>query len=154
MNAQLAADDILKLAKRDGKAFTPMKLMKLTYISYGWYLAMNDSKLFNDRIEAWKYGPVIPALYQASKRFGRKAIPHDLIADSALGRPDLETFLSGVVKNYGKYSSIALSNLTHRAGTPWKQVYNPDIPDIEIPDNLIYAYYRQQLQNHEANPEP
>ena len=154
MNAQSTADDILKLAKRDGKAFTPMKLMKLTYISYGWYLAMNDRKLFNDRIEAWKYGPVIPALYQASKRFGNQAIPHDLIADSALSRPELETFLSGVVENYGKYPDIALSNLTHRAGTPWKQVYNPDIPDIEIPDNLIHAYYRQQLQNHEANPEP
>ncbi|MFK7838206.1 MAG: hypothetical protein AB8B60_18500 [Sulfitobacter sp.] len=32
-------------------ALTPMQLMKLVYISYGWYLAMHNAKLFNDRIE-------------------------------------------------------------------------------------------------------
>ena len=150
MSAQLIADDILKLAKRRGVALTPMQLMKLVYISYGWYLAMQDMKLFDDRIEAWKYGPVIPDLYQATKRFGREAIPHDLIADSDLSRPDLETFLSGVVENYGKYSGIALSNLTHRDGTPWKQIFNPDFFDTEIPDELIREHYRQGLNARRA----
>ena len=76
MNAQTVADDILKLAKRRGMVLTPMQLMKLVYIAYGWYLAMHNARLFDDRIEAWKYGPVIPNLYHATKHFGGNIIPH------------------------------------------------------------------------------
>ncbi|MGJ8609805.1 MAG: Panacea domain-containing protein [Octadecabacter sp.] len=60
MTAQVVAGDIFKIAKRRGMALTPMQFMKLGYISYGWYLAMNNAKLVNDPIEAWKNGPVFP----------------------------------------------------------------------------------------------
>lgn len=42
MNAQTVADDILKLAKRRGLELTPMQLVKLAYIAYGWYLAIYE----------------------------------------------------------------------------------------------------------------
>ena len=60
MDAQTIADDILKLAKRRDLTLTPMQLVKLAYIAYGWYLAIYEKRLFDDRIEAWKYGPIIP----------------------------------------------------------------------------------------------
>ena len=145
MNAQTVADDILKLAKRRGMVFTPMQLMKLVYIAYGWCLAMHNAKLFDDRIEAWKYGPVIPNLYHATKHFGGNIIPHSLIANSPVSNPDLETFLDSIVQNYGQFSGIALSNLTHRQGTPWQQVYRPEVPGIQIPDELIKAHYQEEL---------
>jgi len=145
VSAQIIADDVLKLAKRKGLSLTPMQLMKLVYISYGWYLAMHNAKLFNDRIEAWKYGPVIPNLYHATKRFGGDLIPQNLIADSALSFPQLEEFLGSVVDNYGAYSGIALSNLTHREGTPWQRAYLPNVLGIEIPDKYIRDHYLQGL---------
>ena len=145
MNAQTVADDILKLAKRRDMALTPMQLMKLVYIAYGWYLAMHNEKLFDDRIEAWKYGPVIPSLYHATKRFGGNIIPHSLIANSPVSYRDLETFLDSIVQNYGHFSGIALSNLTHRHGTPWQQVYRPNVLGIQIPDKLIKAHYQEEL---------
>lgn len=150
MSVQIIADDILKLAKQRGLSLTSMQLIKLAYISYGWFLAMYDKKLFDDRIEAWKYGPVIPELYKVTKRFGRKQIPHDLIADSPISRPELETFLSSIVDNYGKYSGIALSNLTHREGTPWEQVFDPRFFGVEIPDELISEHYKQELNARRA----
>jgi uncharacterized phage-associated protein len=145
MTAQTVADDILKIAKRRGMSLTPMQLMKLVYISYGWYLAMHNAKLFNDRIEAWKYGPVIPTLYQSTKRFGRNEIPLELIADGPISDPRMEAFYDSIVGNYGQYSGIALSNLTHRQGTPWQQVFKPNVMGIQIPDNLITAHYQQGL---------
>ncbi len=145
MTAIIVADDILKIAKKQGKALTPLQLMKLVYISYGWYLAMQGTKLFDDRIEVWKYGPVIPSLYQSTKRFGKGEIPTNLIADKPISNTDMCAFYDSIVKNYGQYSGIALSNLTHREGTPWQQVFQPDVIGIEIPDDLIKSHYQQGL---------
>lgn len=57
-------------ADKEGiKDMTPMKLIKLVYISYAWSLAIYQNKLFNERIEAWRYGPVIPSIYHEFKRW-------------------------------------------------------------------------------------
>src|ERR1700722_7710959 len=42
---------------------TAMKLEKMVYYSQAWHLAWTESALFNDRIEAWRDGPVVPSLY-------------------------------------------------------------------------------------------
>ena len=145
MSVLTVADDILKTAKRKGQSFTPMQLVKLVYISYGWHWAMHNTKLFNDRIEAWKYGPVIPNLYRATKRFGRDKIPTNLVSNSPISNEDMKGFYESIVNNYGKYSGIALSNLTHRQGTPWQKVFQSNLLGIEIPDHLIREHYQQEL---------
>lgn len=150
MSAQLVADDILKIAKARGVSLTPMQLMKLVYISYGWYLAMHGEKLFSDRIEAWRYGPVIPSLYQATKRFGGSEVPPDLVAEGPISNEGMRPFYESIVENYGKFSGIALSNLTHRQGTPWQKVFRPNVMGIEIPDELIREHYQQGLDARRA----
>lgn len=152
MTAQIVADDILKIAKRRGVALTPMQLMKLVYIAYGWHLAMRGTRLFSDRIEAWKYGPVIPSLYRLTKRFGREIIPGEMISDGPVSHSDLEPFLTSIVENYGSYSGIALSNLTHRQGSPWQQVFKPNIMNIEIPDAIIREHYQRGLDARQPSP--
>ncbi len=151
MPAQTIADDILKLAKRRELSLTPMQLMKLVYISYGWYLAMNGNRLFDDKIEAWKYGPVIPSLYHATKHFRGEVIPGHLVSDAPVTRPDLEAFLGSIVDNYGQFSGIALSNLTHRPGTPWQRVFRHDVMGIEIPDDYIREHYQQGLNERQSS---
>ena len=140
------ADEILRLAKAAGMQLSPMKLMKLVYIAHGWHLAIEDSDLFANRIEAWKYGPVIPDLYHATKRFGRKEIPLDLIEDED-DNVDAETrdFLQDVISKYGKFSAIQLSRMTHLSGSPWEQVYREGEFGIEIPDPLIEKHYKVLL---------
>lgn len=100
------ADAILKIAKKNGKELTPMQLMKLVYIAHGWSLAIYGSGLFSNRIEAWRYAPVIPDLYQSTKQFGRNSIPFDLIDDSeALGVSEKdESLLRDVFEKYGQFT--------------------------------------------------
>jgi hypothetical protein len=43
---------------------TAWKLQKLVYYSQVWSLVWNERPLFNERIEAWANGPVVPDLYQ------------------------------------------------------------------------------------------
>lgn len=142
------ADEILRIAKRAGKALTPLQLMKLVYIAHGWSLGMNRGDLFGERIEAWKYGPVIPDLYHATKKFGRNEIPLHLIGEGD-STVDSETseFLSSVVNGYGDLSGIQLSQLTHQGGTPWDIVYNSGAYNGEITDDLIRKHYTRLLND-------
>lgn len=141
----IVADAILKIAKAQGQQLTPMQLVKLTYIAHGWSLGLRNRDLFRNRIEAWQYGPVIPDLYHATKSYGRNPIPLSAIGDPHDVRvsPEDMQFLSDVFQRYGHLDGIALSYITHQAGTPWTQVYRPGVMHTEIPDSLITAHYQE-----------
>jgi uncharacterized phage-associated protein len=147
-DALTVADDILRAAKKLGRALTPMQLMKLTYISHGWHLAILETDLFSDSIEAWKYGPVIPVLYRATKKFGRSHIPLDQISDSEMRLVDQSRALvADVVSKYSHLSGIALSDLTHASGTPWSQVYREGVMNLVISDSVIKDHYKRLLRD-------
>lgn len=117
---------------------TPMKLIKLVYISYGWYLGLTKgkTKLFSDdQPEAWEYGPVLPNLYHDVKYYGSDGIPkliesyswiddgYDSVAElnKLKNDPLLVEFLDKIYEVYNGFSAIDLSNLTHMDGTPWSE---------------------------------
>ena len=51
-----------------------MKLQKLAYFAHGWNLAIRNTPLINESVEAWKFGPVIPSLYHDVKGYGMEPI--------------------------------------------------------------------------------
>jgi uncharacterized phage-associated protein len=138
------ANEILDKADASGMPLSPLKLMKLAYIGQGWALGITGRPLFEDRIEAWKYGPVIPELYRATKKYGSGTVTERLLAPRA-DRIDaeLDGLLASVLEKYGQLSGVALSNLTHRPGSPWSQVWNENIMHNEIPRPLIRAHYEK-----------
>jgi uncharacterized phage-associated protein len=48
-------------------SMSAMKLQKLVYYAQAWSLAWTDTPLFNEDIQAWAKGPVVPALYYKHK---------------------------------------------------------------------------------------
>lgn len=62
------ADYIILYFQEHGEPLTNLKLQKLLYYAKGWYLALYDKPLFNDKIEAWVHGPVVPSIYHAFKQ--------------------------------------------------------------------------------------
>lgn len=66
----LVAQRILEEDRRQHfGAVTPMKLVKLIYIAQGYMLATHRKPLFQEAIEAWQYGPMIPRLYRSIRSF-------------------------------------------------------------------------------------
>ena len=54
------ANELIRVAHENGKSISNMKLQKLLYLAQGIHLALeNGAPLFEDTIEAWKYGPVV-----------------------------------------------------------------------------------------------
>lgn len=133
---------LLDRAKERGLRLTPLQLIKLVYISHGWSLAVLQRPLIADPIEAWDYGPVIPALYHALRKYGRGEItapivklkvPEGGVLELVLGEEEYEEIgadfagaekrlLDRVLEVYGGLPPFQLSALTHREGTPWEQI--------------------------------
>lgn len=147
MNSVAAiADEMLRIGKEHNKALTPLQLMKLVYIAHGWSLGLGRADLFSDRIEAWRYGPVIPDLYRITKKYGRDPIPVELVGiGPSMVDQNTSAFLRDVFSKYGHLSGIQLSQLTHKSGTPWDVVYKSGEYNSEIPDDLIRDHYKRLL---------
>jgi uncharacterized phage-associated protein len=95
---------------------TTWKLQKLCYYSQAWSLAWDSKPLFNERIEAWVNGPVIPNLYDKHRG--------NFYATSVGGNPKnlnktQRDTINAVLKTYGDKPSSWLSACTHRE-SPWK----------------------------------
>lgn len=134
---------------------TPMKLIKLVYIAHGWYLALADKTLIDENPEAWKYGPVIPSIYHEFKEFRNQPITSLYEQGHKLTDSKTMVFLDKIWEVYGKYTAIQLSDKTHQPDSPWSIVWN-DLKNknrisLQIPENLIQAYYKGLVtRNQEA----
>jgi uncharacterized phage-associated protein len=124
-----------------------LKLQKLTYYAQAVHLVLNDkTPLFDDEIEAWQYGPVIPRLYAMYKQHGFDPIPRT-DKDANLTTKEIES-IDMTLSYYGRMSGVELIGRTHQ-DAPWKNVYQPNKRHIVITKDSIYDYYKQNLEFEE-----
>lgn len=140
---------LLNFAKEDGYIMPQMKLLKLTYIAHGYYLGFYDKALFIDEVQAWKFGPVIPSLYQITKRFGNHNVDSFIVGlyCKKTLTPEDDKFLRMVWNAYKNNGGLQLSTLTHQEGTPWSQVYKEGISDLTIDNEIIKDYYKKLISD-------
>jgi uncharacterized phage-associated protein len=146
----------IEKAADSGKPLTPMKLIKLVYIAHGWSLALAKKPLISERIEAWKYGPVIESLYHAFKHRGNSPIPKEDASSlsNEVVDPWTATLLEKVWEKYGGLSGVYLSSLTHQPGTPWQRIWDSGGKDSRcspIPNEKIQEFYSAKLTTPEGS---
>lgn len=151
------------------KNITLLSLLKLVYIAHGFIMVLlkDDCGGFNprfDKVEAWRYGPVVPSVYHSFKHNGSNPIKQKvMILSSADENDDNLLFteptitdenekivLDFVWNRYSKLSAGELVELTHAAATPWKHLYQPGM-NIEIPYSMTKEYYTEVLKFLEEN---
>ncbi|TDS14739.1 Panacea domain-containing protein [Sphingobacterium paludis] len=125
-------------------SITPMKLIKLVYIAYGWYLGLTGSKLFQENPEAWKYGPVIPTIYKEFKAFRNAPIMWINNAEYTTGDETTDSFLDRIWSVYGSYTGTQLSAKTHMPGTPWFKAWN----DVKNHNKVSLQMDHQEIERH------
>lgn len=80
------------------------KLQKLLYFAQGFSLALVNKPLFEEEIEPWDFGPVVPEAYREYKRFGANEIP---VIDSYYDIDfDSDTFLNLVGFDENIFSEV------------------------------------------------
>lgn len=163
-NALSVANYFVDLARDSGHEIRPLKLMKLVYIAYGYALALLGRSIIDyrfDKVEAWKFGPVIPSVYHSFKIYGKNPIRERTtvfvgtgkgldIEEPALHDKEAKAICGFVWRKYGlTYSDNELVTMMHGKGTPWGQVYvegeNNPIPEIYT--KLYYTELARRISN-------
>jgi uncharacterized phage-associated protein len=136
---------------------TPMRLVKLIYLSHGWYLGLTGKALIDENPEAWKYGPVIPTVYHCYKNFGANPIKPEFLSNISHEsiKPVDKKFLNSVWNYYKKYTAVELSAMTHQFGTPWFKTWNSNMNSFnglgiinkQIPDNIIKEHFEEKIES-------
>lgn len=118
-----------------------MRLQKMLYYQQGFHLAVFDTPLFDEDIEAWMYGPVVPSVYEKYESCGRNGIEPDMTSEFSLPKDELELF-ANVYDVYGRYSTYGLMRLTHEED-PWKST--PTGKGNVIAKSKLKEYFKTRL---------
>ena len=112
----------------DYDPITNMKLQKLVYYAQGACLAILDKPLFNETLEAWKYGPVSSKLYQHYKSYKNNPI-NEQIDIQYLNKsfsPTEINVLNLVYNKFSIYTAFKLKDMSHQDAA-WKDNFHSDV---------------------------
>lgn len=128
--------------KNEDFDMTNMKLNKLLYFAKGIHLARTGKLLFEQSVQAWQHGPVIPCIYFKYNECGYNPILSvDDYSYDTFSSEELNTLID-VMREYGKYSAGTLRNMTHKPDTPWTSSY-VEGEKIVIPDEALKNFFEK-----------
>ena len=132
---------IINYSNEQNYGISNLKLQKILYFVQAYFLLNSDGKCpcFDEKIEAWDFGPVVPEAYHEFKQYGSGNIPfvksyldyedeHDIwsirriaFEDKQISQKD-KMMIDAVVDEFSAFSATSLVNLTHNQD-PWTNVY-------------------------------
>lgn len=135
------------LVERWGRCYpaTIHKLNRLVYLAQAEVVATTGESLFEDRIEAWQCGPVVPAVIHAFGEWGDTEITEPV--EHVEVEPDAARLIDSVAGKYGPLSAFDLVSLVRRPGGAWARVYAPG-REAEITSDAI------KVSADASTPEP
>ncbi|HAZ2725892.1 Panacea domain-containing protein [Enterococcus faecalis] len=140
--AMYVADYIIDYCNEHDIEINNLKLQKVMYYLQAKSLVETDEPLFDEDLQKWKYGPVVPTVYHEYKNNGagnlnfsdigpilREAKPdekanffgryvQEIYSPELIGQDDRES-INKVVNSLSKYTGFELVNKTHEHSI-WK----------------------------------
>ncbi|MDA0239693.1 MAG: DUF4065 domain-containing protein [Proteobacteria bacterium] len=138
------------IADNAGELLTNLKLQKLLYYAQGCYLAIYGEPLFDESLEAWDLGPVVPNIYHAFKVCGRQPI-EDISGDEIDIAVDVADFLNVIFEKFGQYSAGRLIDMTHKEA-PWIDHYVSNM-SVEIDKKTMKEFFEKNWVDPDLNVE-
>ena len=148
---------VINYSNEQDYGISNLKLQKVLYLIQAFFLIdkTENASCFDDKIEAWDFGPVIPCAYNEYKQYANGDIPtiesyylfdtdniwntkrvkynDDVITDEDKNR------INKVVDKFSGYSATDLVAITHRQ-SPWMDAYAP-YRNNEITLDAIKEYF-------------
>lgn len=141
----------------NGKPISNLKLQKLLFYVQAYFLVESGSKLFEEPIVSWKYGPVVVEAYDEFKSYGAAAISDPIIEYTEFELSDdsfdfsvithrfsndlievgVRVAIDVVLQAYANYSAIDIMRKTHNED-PWMSTEN----GCEIDVDFIKGYFK------------
>lgn len=157
LDPRSVANLILKEAESRHIGLSNLALQKILYFVHGRFLVERNEPLIAGTFEAWQYGPVNLAVYDAFKHFGARPI-NGLASRRDIRTGNTETvpfpesdglrqLIIDAALPYLKLSAGRLVDLSHANGSPWdkitkvengKRSYGLRITNENIKDNFRF----------------
>jgi len=137
---------------------TNLRLQKILYFVQACFLVSKglNNPCFEEEIEAWSFGPVIPEVYSEFKTYGNSPIPQIRkylevdkrnilqsvfkIYSCPFQDEEDKALVNAMIDECNKVSASRLVEITH-GQTPWKNVYVPRMNNV-IEKRSIYEYFK------------
>lgn len=155
---RIVANYLLDVAAKKGIPITNLALQKLLYFAHAISLVERKTALVSGYFEAWQYGPVHPAVFQAFKSAGSR--PIDFRTESfdpvirvkkslpTLNEKEACEICERVMIQFGRMSAGRLVDITHARGGPWEYIVskaeNGANIGLRIPNHIIAERHGRQ----------
>ncbi len=156
-SANLIAYAFVKKGIDERTFVTQMNLQNLVYFAQGLHLALHNKPLIEEEFQAWKFGPVVPSIYQSYMLYGSAPITGTqwlfFIPEKNLNKLDTEAeeTMNFTWKSLIIYNAAKLFNWTHQKGSPWEKVFVDGTSDQYIPNQYIQEYFKRFVVETIAN---
>lgn len=144
-----------RLNTDSGDTMSPLKLQKLLYYAQAWHLTIFREPLFDEPIQAWAHGPVVPSQYHRFVSLTKFApiAPENFDVESPDVPSSSEDLLRDVALVYGEHQASYLEELTHNEA-PWI-IARGGLPayercTTEISHQSMIDYYSEKLRNEQG----
>lgn len=152
------ANLLLDAADHSRLFISNLALQKLLYFAHGHFLIQTGQPLVQGAFEAWKYGPVHPAVYAAFKASGAAPISFRARGFNVMtgeSRPltlpdneDVQRNIDNVLNAYGRLSPGRLVDISHAPRGPWAVIVQKSKTStalgMRIPDAVTEECFRYQ----------
>ena len=148
------ANYIVGYCNKSTYQITNLRLQKLLYFVQGDFLACKDIPCFDNKLEAWDFGPVAPDAYYFFRVFSSQPIPtiySDPVkswtaknveqANKIIKSEDQEE-INIVIESMKNYSTYQLVDITH-SQDPWRNAYNNPF-DKTITQESIRLFFKAE----------
>ena len=150
------ANLLLDLAHEDGISVSNLALQKLLYFAHAHFLIRTRHPLVQGGFEAWTYGPVHPAVYQAFKSEGDRPVTiraqaHNVMTGQARplvapDDPEVRGHIRDVLRAYGRLPPGRLVDISHAPKGPWATVVSQAKESValgmRIPDSVTLERFK------------
>jgi uncharacterized phage-associated protein len=155
-DSRAVANLMLEEAQRLGHTMSHLALQKLLYFAHGLYLVERKRPLMTGYFEAWRNGPVHPAVYKAFKQAGSGAITFPAYQQNlATGEltvvpppddPEVRKHIARIITQFGDLPADLLVSISHARDGPWHFVVDKSrtgiVFGLRLTDNVISARFK------------
>ena len=122
-----------------GREITNLRLQKLLYFVQAKVLVETGNPCFDDEIEAWDFGPVVPAVYYTYKIFGSLDIINN--EPSPIIDKTIAMYVENVLDYSENFPTFQLVDITHQQA-PWLNARKRGQKSI-ITKEAISGYFKR-----------
>jgi len=142
-----------KLCALSDWSLTNLQLQKLLYLSHLLYLGENEEPLILEPFQAWKFGPVLPQVYNRVKIFKDRPVLNIFYGVEVLSENDSfyskeACFLKNIYQKLARKTARQLVIMTHLKEGAWEKAYIR-APFSALDDEDILQEYERYYKNEE-----